>query len=203
MIFAFPLLLLHHFFALLALTISPSSGSFPVPNASESQLYPSLISESASHSEMNDNAAYPSNATDAVLPSCFSQPADPSQPQLHAAILDDCLEILFDILRSPVALTVKIWDPRFREFPVWNVFGTCAIGILPKYQTSRDIFIELLVAHVAAVVIDLCVKEKAFDKVGGIALLGPRKEFEVCVYGRDPSAVGRLSTTETNATAIN
>ena len=190
MLTVFSLLSLHHLFTLLALTTATSSGSIPLN-----------LTQANFGSNASDGSAYPINATTAILPSCFAQPTDPSEPRLHAAILDDCLEILFDILRSPTALVVNAWDPRYKHFPVWNVFGTCAIGIVPKYPTSRDVFIEILVAHVAAVVIDVCVKNRMYDKVGGIALLGPRKEFEVCVYGRDPSAVGRLGTAMSNATA--
>ena len=59
-------------------------------------------------------------------------------------------------------------------------------------------FPEILVAHVAAVVIESCVKQSTDDKVGGVAILGVQKEFEVCVYGRDPSAIGMPGDPELN-----
>ena len=82
MLSAFPLLLLYHFFALLAIIISPSSGSLPPPNAFESHLLAPPGSETSSRSNANDDAAYPTNASDANLPSCFIQPTDPSEPRL-------------------------------------------------------------------------------------------------------------------------
>ena len=150
----------------------------------------------------NNNTFHTTNTINAILPTCFSQPPSPSDPQLQPIIIDDCLEVLYDIVRNSVALQPNVWDPRFMTFPVWNVFGTCAVGIVPRYSTSRDIFPELLVAHVAAVVIESCVKSKASEKVGGVAKIGVRNEFEICVYGRDPSAVGVLGDVKVNGTAL-
>ncbi|KAL6717699.1 hypothetical protein ACLMJK_005614 [Lecanora helva] len=179
------------------LTASSSPTLSPNPSKAQTSLLPK---SHISHYQSNDTTFF-ANAYDAIRPTCFSQPLNPSEPQLHTIIIDDCFETLFDILRSRTALAPDAWDPRFKPFPVWNVFGTCAIGIVPRFPTSRDVFPELLVAHVAAVVIDMCVKEMAGEKVGGLARIGVRNEFEVCVYGRDPGATGVLQTPELNVTA--
>ena len=183
----------------LGITRSPDLDSSLLVNSSQVNNVTLLDLDSLDNSSGTNATEYSASAIGAVIPTCFTQP-NPDEPQLHSVIIDDCLEVLFEILRSPTALIPNAWDSRFRDFPVWNVFGTCAIGLVPRYQTSRDVFPELLVAHVAAVVTDVCVNNRLDVKVGGIAIVGARREFEVCVYGRDPSAVGIVGFPAMNGT---
>ena len=180
---------------------SLESHSSPLLNSSEPQLFPPSTFDTGSRSNRKYEAIPSVNATNAINPTCFSQPPNPSDPRLHTIIIDDCLEVLYEVLRIPNAPFPNLWDSRLGRFPVWNVFGTCAVGLLPRFSTSHDLFTELLIAHVAAVVIERCVKVQRGEKVGGISWIGARNEFEVCVYGRDPAAVGVLGTNGMNDTA--
>lgn len=168
---------------ILALTISGTSDL----------LNPNLSTRSTS----NITTSQPSNLS-VVLPGCFDQFPDRS---LRPALFSDCLEVLYATLRKPSAITPIAWDTRIQDYPLWSTYATCAVGVFPRYQTSRDIFPELLVSHYAAVIIEDCVRATV-GKLGGKSFIGVRNEFEIAVYGRDPDAADGVGVIDTGEASV-
>jgi len=171
------------FFSITVLTATAIPGAHPrSTHASIPQLFPS----SPHILPQPENTT----AVDAILPTCFTQPTERYAPEFLPIKISDCLLVFYAILSDPSAITPSVWDPQVRVFPVWNYFGTCAVGVFAKYRTSRDIFPELLVAHEAALVVEPCVRRVEDRAWGGSALIGMRREFEVRVLGRHPGTNG-------------
>ena len=98
------------------------------------------------------------------------------------------------------------WDAQQREFPVWQVRGTCAVGVFAKFQDSKDVFPASMVAQKAAQVMDACVRLRNQQlKLGGRIDIGAKRDFLIAVYGRNPNpgeSLGVPGLPESNVTAI-
>ena len=171
-------------FCFLLSTVLHLTLSFADP-VQTSHPFQSLTSASSSFSNLSlplSSVSLQNTSLSSGQLTCWHQPVNPATERLRPVNLSDCLQVLYNIMKRPSALFPVMWDPRLQSFPVWNTFGTCAIGLIAKTPMAQATFPDMLVAHVAAILLGICVEQKAGEKLGGRCSLG-EGGFDVAIYG--------------------
>lgn len=99
---------------------------------------------------------------------------------LNAVNRLDCYQVLFNILVIPSTPVPRPWSPATTYFPRFYIWNTCSISVYPKSPTSYDIFSQLGIARVAALVVKDCVTEPK-GYLGGRSTIGKSNSFYVSV----------------------
>lgn len=122
----------------------------------------------------------PLNDTSSTLPQCFTN--HPGFPLFRPVGRPDCFLLFYTILVRPSAATPLRWDAAAATLPVTYKYGSCAISVYPAGPNSREVFTELGIARVAALVVEDCVTApKLF--LGGKRSIGSSNGYWVAVNG--------------------
>lgn len=119
----------------------------------------------------------PNNANDAQS-LCFTN--IPGYPRFLPVARGDCYFLLFTILISPSAATPFRWDGSKLPLPTMYRYGTCSVTVYAAKATSKEVFTQLGIARVAALVVQECVNApRGF--LGGRHAIGNGEGFWVAV----------------------
>ncbi|KAL8948867.1 MAG: hypothetical protein Q9222_004983 [Ikaeria aurantiellina] len=113
---------------------------------------------------------------------CFIQPARPSRP-LPTVDLGDCYTAIQYLLRGDKAMApMHFTEDRRTGFKVPFSWGhdSCQIVIKNNVPNAQDTFPMVLIAHIAAEIIEACVFETP-AKLGGETDVGGHDQFSVIV----------------------
>ncbi|KAI4200491.1 MAG: hypothetical protein LQ350_003861 [Teloschistes chrysophthalmus] len=153
---------------------------------------PSLSVPARSH----HNITVPSPDGIRIHIKCYTQPPRPHE-RLPDAGLEDCYNTLQYLLRGDKAMApMRFTTETTGGFKVPFAWGhnSCAITITVAKPHAVGTFQFVLLAHLAAEVIEGCIKD-ATSNLGGQAKLGDEDQFEILVTGtgykpRDLGVVG-------------
>ena len=118
-----------------------------------------------------------------VTEECFS-PSPLSPPPITNP--DDCEGARNQILAKGPGTQVILWSSRH----TW-IYGSCIIDLIPLHEESADFLSRITISHAAFLVDVLCWRE-AHPHLGGLTVVGRRRQFEVVVYGA-PSLQSEMS----------
>ncbi|KAL9578221.1 MAG: hypothetical protein Q9212_005856 [Teloschistes hypoglaucus] len=127
---------------------------------------------------------------------CYTQPPHPHK-RLPDAGLEDCYNTLQYLLRGDKAMApMRFTMDTTGGFQVPFAWGhnTCAITITDAKAHAEGTFQFVLLAHLAAEVMEGCIKDST-SSLGGEAKLGDEDQFEILVTGtgykpRDMGVIG-------------
>ncbi len=115
---------------------------------------------------------------------CFTN--QPGFPRFHPVYRPDCFILIYSILLRPTAATPFRYDATRSERPRVYEYNTCVFSIYATGPTSKEIFTELAIVRVAALVIDACATP-ARGFLGGKHSIGTSNGFQVALDGRFPA----------------
>ncbi|KAL8931790.1 MAG: hypothetical protein Q9211_006731 [Gyalolechia sp. 1 TL-2023] len=122
--------------------------------------------------------ALPLNETSNSQSPCFTN--RPGFPQFRPVSRGDCYFLFFHILTARTAATPFRWDNDKTPLPALYNYGTCVISVYAAKPSPAEIFTELGIARVAALVVQDCVTgPRGF--LGGRRLIGNTGGFWVAV----------------------
>ncbi|KAL8926904.1 MAG: hypothetical protein Q9208_002713 [Pyrenodesmia sp. 3 TL-2023] len=111
---------------------------------------------------------------------CFNN--HPGYPRFLPVYRPDCFALIYTILLRPSAATPFIYDATGGHRPPVYKYGTCGISVYAGGPTSKEVFTELAVVRVAALVIYACATPER-GHLGGKHTIGNSNGFEVAVDG--------------------
>ncbi|KAL8897886.1 MAG: hypothetical protein Q9207_006974 [Kuettlingeria erythrocarpa] len=117
-------------------------------------------------------------------PHCFAN--QPGFPRFRPVHRPDCFILIYSILLRPTAATPFTYDATRAERPRVYEYKTCQFSIYADGPTSKEIFTELAIVRVAALVIDACVTQPR-GYLGGTQFIGASNGFRVALDGRFPA----------------
>ncbi|KAI4183366.1 MAG: hypothetical protein L6R41_005439 [Letrouitia leprolyta] len=116
--------------------------------------------------------------TDEVQSQCFVN--IPGYPQFLPVVRDHCYFLLFTILIIPSAVTPFSWDGSQLPVPAVYRYGTCVITVYAAKPRAKEVFTQLGIARVAALVVQKCVTApRGF--IGGRHFIGNSDGFWIAV----------------------
>lgn len=120
----------------------------------------------------------PPNVTSKRQAQCFTN--IPGFPHFRKVARPDCYYLFFTLLVSPSAATPYRWESAKLPLPNMYKYGSCAVSVYSASQTSKEVFTQLDIARVAALVVQDCVTApKGF--LGGRLPIGNTDGFWVAV----------------------
>ncbi|KAL8772682.1 MAG: hypothetical protein Q9203_003341 [Teloschistes exilis] len=147
-------------------------------------------------SRFHNNITAPSPAGIRIHIRCYTQPPQPGT-RLPDAGLEDCYKTLQYLLRgdkvmAPMRFTLESHG-GFKVPFAWG-HNSCAITITAAKAHAEGTFQFVLLAHLAAEVMEGCIKDST-SSLGGEAKLGDEDQFEILVTGtgykpRDLDVIG-------------
>lgn len=114
---------------------------------------------------------------------CFIN--QPGYPRLQPVYRPDCFALIYTILLRPSAATPFQYDATRAIRPTVYKHGTCMISVYAAGLTSKEVFTELGIVRVAALVIHACATP-ARGFLGGKHTIGLSNGFEVALNGQIP-----------------
>ncbi|KAL9017084.1 MAG: hypothetical protein Q9185_005595 [Variospora sp. 1 TL-2023] len=159
----------HHFLPLLLLLLLPAFLTTSL-----------LIPPSLNHT----TTLLPPILTTNLKINCYIQPPIPTK-RLPTAAIADCYDALQHLLFGDKAMAPMHFSPDpHRGFEVPYAWGhaSCQIIINNLYPGAEDTFQLVLLAHMAAEVMESCIVESPAN-LGGDVRLGQDMKFEVVVAG--------------------
>ncbi|KAL8716943.1 MAG: hypothetical protein Q9225_005769 [Loekoesia sp. 1 TL-2023] len=120
----------------------------------------------------------PLNVTSNTRPHCFTN--TPGFPQFRKVVRLDCYYLFFNILVTPSATTPYRWESAKQPLATLYKYGHCAVSVYAASLTSKEVFTQLGIARVAALVVQDCVTAPK-DFLGGKLPIGDTNGFWVAV----------------------
>ncbi|KAI4176473.1 MAG: hypothetical protein LQ346_007897 [Caloplaca aetnensis] len=117
-------------------------------------------------------------------PQCFAN--QPGYPRFQPVYRPDCFILIYSILLRPSAATPFRYDATRAERPRVYEYKTCVFSIYAAGPTSKEVFTELAIVRVAALVIDACATP-ARGFLGGTHFIGASNGFQVALDGHFPA----------------
>ncbi|KAL8931473.1 MAG: hypothetical protein Q9216_007191 [Gyalolechia sp. 2 TL-2023] len=150
----------------------------------------SLVQEPASSTLQNltvdtniDQLSYafgasPSSEVSSSKSVCFTN--SPGFPKFRPVSRSDCYFLFFYLLTAPSAATPFRWDSDKIPLPARYKYGSCLVSIYAAKDSSKEVFSQLGIARMAALVVQDCVTgPRGF--LGGRRPIGNTEGFWVAV----------------------
>ena len=104
----------------------------------------------------------------------------PGYPQFRPVARVDCYLLFFNFLVAPTAATAFRWESSKLPLAVYYKYGSCTVSVYAASPTSKETFMQLGIARVAALVVQDCVTAPR-GYLGGRHTIGDTGSFWIAV----------------------